>query len=253
MAAMKQAWVALLVPALLAAAVLLAACASPSPASRSKVASWEARYRDAALTQVTPEQLLREVNLRIDLIPAGRMGRARYRPMKPRYITIHSTQNYSGNAYNHALALKRGALRATKRKGGNRIGFLTWHFTTQDDVAIQHLPCREQGEHADFDGPGNNYSIGIEMCEHRGNDLALTIDKTARLTAYLMHTYGIPLNHVVPHYHWPRISPSIKDPHKNCPHFLMDGGRPGQTWQWFLRRVHLHHSRLISGPARSLG
>ena len=58
------------------------------------------------------------------------------------------------------LALKRGALRATKRKGGNRIGFLTWHFTVQDDIAIQHLPCREQGEHADFDGVGNNYKIG---------------------------------------------------------------------------------------------
>jgi N-acetylmuramoyl-L-alanine amidase len=91
------------------------------------------------------------------------------------------------------------------------------------------------------------------MCEHRGNDVGLTIDKTARLAAYLMYTYGIPLNHVVPHYHWPRISPYIKDPHKDCPHFLMDGGRPGGTWQWFLNRVNLHYNRLIPGPARNLG
>ncbi len=243
----------LLAPLVLLVAVIIAACSSPSPAGRSKIANWESRYNDAALGQVTPEQLLREVGVKTDLIPSGRVGRYKYRPMKPTYITIHSTQNYTGNAYNHALALKRGALRATKRKGGNRIGFLTWHFTVQDNVAIQHLPCREQGEHADFDGPGNNYSIGIEMCEHTGNDIGLTIDKTARLAAYLMYTYGIPLNHVVPHYHWPRISPSISQPHKNCPHFLMDGGRPGRTWQWFVNRVNLHYRRLVPGPAKSLG
>lgn len=198
-------------------------------------------------------QLLAECKVRTDLIPSGKVGRRYYRPMQPRYITIHSTQNYSGDAYQHALALKRGALKATKRKGGNRIGYLTWHFTVQDNIAIQHLPCREQGEHADFDGPGNNYSIGIEMCEHRGNDLAWTIDRTARLAAHLMYTYRIPLNHVVPHYHWPRISPSISQPHKDCPHFLLDNGRPGRTWQWFLGRVNMHYQRIIPGPAKSLG
>lgn len=250
---MKPAWAAFTLPVALAAVVIGAACTTPGGGRSARVAQWEARYHDARLGQVTPAQLLREVGLQVDLIPPGRVGRGRLRPMRPTYITIHSTQNYTGNAYNHALALKRGALRATRRPGGNRIGFLTWHFTVQDNVAIQHLPCREQGEHADFDGPGNNKSIGIEMCEHRGNDLALTIDKTARLTAYLMRAYGIPLNHVVPHYHWPRISPAIKDPHKNCPHFLLDNGRPGPTWQWFLRRVHFHHSRLLPEAARPLG
>ncbi|MDZ4287580.1 MAG: N-acetylmuramoyl-L-alanine amidase, partial [Prosthecobacter sp.] len=235
----------------LTAAMLLASCGSPGRSSR--IAQWESRYHDAVLTQVTPEQLLKEVNVRVDLIPPGRVGRYKYRPMSPTYVTIHSTQNYTGNAYNHALALKRGALRATKRPGGNRIGFLTWHFTVQDNLAIQHLPCREQGEHADFDGPGNNLSIGIEMCEHHGNDLAWTIDRTARLTAYLMYTYHIPLNHVVPHYHWPRISPYINDPHKDCPHFLLDRGRPGGTWQWYLNRVNFHYSRIVPGPTRALG
>lgn len=248
---MNPAFARLVTPALLMAAVIIAACATPT--NRSRIGQWESRYHDGQLGRVTPDQLLREVNLSVDLIPAGTAGRKIYRRMTPKYITIHSTQNYSGNAFNHALALRRGALKAPRRKGGNRIGYLTWHFTVQDNVAIQHLPCREQGEHADFDGPGNNTSIGIEMCEHRGNDIGLTIDKTARLAAYLMYTYGIPLNHLVPHYHWPRISPYIKDPHKNCPHFLMDGGRPRGTWQWFLNRVNLHYNRLIPGTARSLG
>ena len=241
-------------PALLLACVVIAlSCTSGKRGYGSGRASapWQSRYNDKLLRPVTPEQLLREVNVRVDLIPAGRVGRTWHRPMKPRYITIHSTQNYSGNAYNHALALKRGALRATRRPGGNRIGYLTWHFTVQDDVAIQHLPCREQGEHADFDGPGNNYSIGIEMCEHRGNDLALTIDKTARLAAYIAYVYQIPLSHVVPHYHWPRRGQN--PPNKNCPHFLLENGRPGSRWRWFLGRVQLHYKRIQPSPARSLG
>jgi N-acetylmuramoyl-L-alanine amidase len=219
---------------------------SCSTASSPRGSSWEARLGPVPVDRkLPPIAMLSEVNLKQDMIRSGTAGRKSFRPMSPRYITIHSTQNYTGDAYNHALALKRGALRATKRKGGNRIGFLTWHFTVQDNVAIQHLPTNEQGEHADFDGPGNNYSIGIEMCEHRGNDLAKTIDKTARLTAYLMYEHNLPISRVVPHYHWPRRGAS--PPNKNCPHFLLENGRPGRTWKWFLDRVEAHHSRLVAG------
>jgi len=208
---------------------------------------WEARLGPVPVERkLPPVFMLREVNLKQDMIQSGRVGRRYFRRMAPRYITIHSTQNYTGDAYAHALALKRGALKATKRRGGNRIGFLTWHFTVQDDIAIQHLPTNEQGEHADFDGPGNNYSIGIEMCEHRGNDLARTIDKTARLTAFLMYEHNIPLSNVVPHYHWPRRG--VSTPNKDCPHFLLENGRPGPTWRWFLGRVQAHYQRLIPGP-----
>ncbi|MFN7342022.1 MAG: N-acetylmuramoyl-L-alanine amidase family protein, partial [bacterium] len=110
--------------------------------------------------------------------------------MNPRYITIHSTQNYSAGAEQHSLALKRGALRAPKRPGGNRIGYLIWHFTVDQRMAIQHMPTSEQGEHADFDGPGNRYSIGIEMCEERGSNKQATVDRTAKLTAILMKKHG---------------------------------------------------------------
>ena len=162
--------------------------------------------------------------------------------MKPRYITIHSTQNYSAGADRHALALKRGALRSPKTRYGNRIGYLIWHFTVDEKVAIQHMPTNEQGEHADFHGAGNRLSIGIEMCEERGSNRSITIERTAKLTAVLMKTKGIPLKNVVPHYHWPRRGKSPE--HKNCPHFLLDNGRPGKKWQWFLGRVNYHYKRL---------
>lgn len=197
-------------------------------------------------TGKTPDQLYKEINLVKRYIQKGRHGRKVHRSMTPRYITVHSTQNYSGDAWDHARALENGKLRAPKRRGGNRIGYLTWHFTVQDNVAIQHLPVTEQGEHADFDGTGNRQSIGIEMCEHKGNSRTRTTERTAMLCASLMHKYNIPLRNVVPHYHWPRRGTS--KPHKNCPHFLMDNGRPGRKWSGFLRQVDGHYKRISKSP-----
>lgn len=183
--------------------------------------------------------MLREVNLKVDMVRSGAYGRKNARSMRPRYITIHSTQNYTAGADRHALALKRGALRT-----GQRPGYLIWHFTVEDGMAVQHMPTYEQGIHADFGGPGNSQSIGIEMCEHRGNSRSATTERTAKLTAVLMKKKGIPLKNVVPHYHWPRRGK--KPPNKNCPHFLMDNGRPGAKWREFLGRVNYYYRKLDS-------
>lgn len=192
---------------------------------------------------VPMSQMYREVNLKADMVKRGTHGRKVYRPMNPQYITIHATENPSANAAQHALALKNGALRSPKHPhGGNRIGYLIWHFTVDDHQAIQHMPIGEQGEHADFDGPGNRLSIGIEMCENRGSNLRTTIERTAKLTAILMKKNHIPLCNVVPHYHWPRHGKH--PPNKNCPHFLLDNGRPGAKWRWFLGRVNDYYQQL---------
>ncbi len=241
----------------LTAGVLLAsACSSSKSASydRSPAASAYGatasygNYRPVPSTpSKSPAALYREVNVHKSYIPKGRYGRKVRRRMRPRYITIHSTQNYSASAdaWRHAKALRTGRLRAHKRRGGNRIGYLTWHYTVDEDVAVQHLPTNEQGEHADFDGPGNNYSIAIEMCENRGNSRSATIERTAKLTAWLMHKYDIPLRKVVPHYHWRRkgLSPE----HKNCPHYLLDNGHPGAKWQWFLAKVNRYYKSITPG------
>jgi len=192
--------------------------------------------------KISTSGLTREVRLKVDMVSRGTHGRKVVRSMNPRYITIHSTQNYSAGAEQHSLALKRGALRATKRRGGNRIGYLIWHFTVDQGMAIQHMPTSEQGEHADFDGPGNRYSIGIEMCEQKGSNIRATIERTAKLTAILMKKHGIPIRNVVPHYHWPRRGANPRN--KDCPHFLMDRGRPGKKWRWFQGRVNDYFQRL---------
>jgi len=196
-----------------------------------------------------PSDLLRQVNLRKDLIPYGKHARKYRRHMNPRYITIHSTQNYSAqaDAMQHSLALKNGKLRAYKRKGGNRIGYLVWHYSIDEARVVQHLPDNEQGEHADFDGPGNNYSLGLEMCENRGNSRSATLDRTAKLAAYLMYKHNIPIQNIKAHYHWPRYG--LSKPHKNCPHFLMDNGRPGRKWEAFKGKINAYYKMITSSTS----
>jgi N-acetylmuramoyl-L-alanine amidase len=177
-----------------------------------------------------------ELGVAQNFIPPGKCGRSLHRSMLPSYITIHSTDNtaHSADARHHAGAMKSGL-----RGRHNRTGFLTWHFTVDDHSIYQSLPTTETGEHADYEGPGNRSSIGIEMCVNRGNDLPKTIDRTAQLTARLMRQYNIPLNHVVPHMHWRmiRFSDGRDLGYKQCPKILLDHGQLGTKWNAFLARV----------------
>jgi hypothetical protein len=156
---------------------------------------------------------------------------------------LESRYGSQGNPWQEGGEADESALHYdSQHRGGNRIGYLIWHFTVDQSLAIQHMPTSEQGEHADFGGPGNLYSIGIEMCEESGSDRRATIERTAKLTAVLMKKHGISLRNVVPHYHWPRRGKN--PPNKNCPHFLLDGGKPGRKWKWFLGRVNDYYQRL---------
>ena len=177
-----------------------------------------------------------ELNVTQDLVPAGKCGRSLHRSMRPTFITIHSTDNTarSADAWHHAQAMKKGL-----RGRHNRTGFLTWHFTVDDHSIYQSLPTNETGEHADYEGDGNRSSIGIEMCVNRGNNIALTIDRAAQLTARLIRQYNIPIDHVVPHMHWRmiRYSDHRNLGFKQCPRILLDHGRLGPRWSAFLAKV----------------
>lgn len=181
----------------------------------------------------------------VNLVPKGLYARKYHRSMTPKYITIHATENRSrgAGAYSHSQMLKSGALKGRH----NAIGYVAWHFTVDDHSTYQSLPTNERGEHADYDGPGNRSSIGIEMCENRGNDRARTIDRTARLVAWLMREHGIPLSHVVPHMHWRMIRHDDHRDlgHKKCPHFLLDQGRLGPKWHAFLSKVESYRRQML--------
>ena len=186
-----------------------------------------------------PPPAAAELNITQSIIPSDKCGRPLHRPMRPTFITIHSTDNTSrsANALNHALAMNKGL-----RGRHNRTGFLTWHFTVDDHSIYQTLPTNETGEHADYEGPGNRLSIGIEMCVNRGNDPGSTVDRTAKLTASLMRQYKIPLGNVVPHMHWHmiRYSDGRDLGFKQCPRLLLDGGRLGPKWSGFISKVSFY-------------
>ncbi len=165
-------------------------------------------------------QMRREINIKKMYMPEDSPLRRKSSDMSPRFITIHNTDNKNADAMQHARALNNGVLPCN------------WHFTVDPYVAIQHLPLDETGKHADRGGPGDKYSIGIEMCEKRGQSLAKTFDRAAKLAAWLMHEEGIPLRNVVPHYYWTG---------KRCPRHLLDNGRPGFKWSWFISRVDYYY------------
>ncbi len=128
----------------------------------------------------------------------------------------------------HARALNNGSFK-------NR----NWHFTVDRHMAVQHIPLNETAWHAGTNA-GNRNSMGIEMCESesRGNNHYRTWDRSAKLTALLMMRYKIRLRNVVPHYHWYG---------KACPGPLLDKGRPGRKWAWFVSRVDYYYRCLNNG------
>src|SRR5947208_14166191 len=89
-----------------------------------------------------------ELKITQSIIPPENCGRPLHRPMRPTFITIHSTDNKSrsADALHHALAMNKGL-----RSRHNRTGFLTWHFTVVDHSIYQSLPTNESAQHAIYE------------------------------------------------------------------------------------------------------
>ena len=185
----------------------------------------------------TPALHSTRVSVIQELVPQGQYARRQPQSMSPKYITIHSTQSYGrgANARSHAMGQKNGAFKGPN----NKVGYRSWHFTVDDHSIYQSLPATEQGQHADYEGPGNKTSIGIEMCQNSDGNWSKTLDNAARLTADLMRQYNIPISNVVPHMHWRmiRYSDGRDLGYKACPLPLLDHGKLGAKWQSFLRLV----------------
>lgn len=215
------------------AGVILASCSNtPSGAPGGQPPMVSLPQSGVPVISRSKDTLKKEINIAQDFVPSGHYCRWKTTSMTPRYITIHSTQNRHADAWNHSTALKNGRIK------GGIIGYLSWHYTVDQSWAVQHLPLNETGHHAEYGyKSGNLYSIGIEMCENRGASLRMTYDRTAKLAAWLMKEHNIPLRNVVAHHFWTG---------KDCPQPLMERGRPGFKWAWFLSRVDYYY-RCING------
>lgn len=135
--------------------------------------------------------------------------------MKPKYITIHETDNYSDGA--NALAHAR-----LQERGNNRVA--SWHYTCGSDGIYQSIPDYEIAFHAgDGHGPGNMESIAIEICVNQDGDFNKAKANAVELIRHLMQKHGIPIERVVPHQKWSG---------KNCPRQILKSG-----WSAFVLEI----------------
>ncbi len=139
-----------------------------------------------------------------NIIPKGKANRPG-KAMIPLYITIHETGNYSAGAKSHGNYLK------------NTTAKVSWHYTVDDNCAVQHLPTSETAYHAGdgANGRGNTKSIGIEICVNADGDFSKACENTAELVRKLMKAHNIPIENVVQHNRWNG---------KNCPQRLRQSG-----------------------------
>ena len=142
-----------------------------------------------------------------------------------KYIVIHETANPSrgADARRHAAYLQSGGE-----------GRTAWHYTVDDTCAYHHIPDDEIAFHAG-DGQkkngGNQCGIGIELCVNSDGNFEKTFDNAARLTAYLLDTYGLKTRDIKQHADFMK---------KNCPQTIRDDGR----WEEFVRKVKKYQSEL---------
>ena len=107
----------------------------------------------------------------VDIIPKGRKRRPGI-AMVPKYITIHNTGCDKVPADN----FRRVQLDPNQDKE------VSWHFTVDERMIIQHLPITEVAWHAG-NRNGNYTSFGIETCERDGAE-EVVIKFVAELLKY---------------------------------------------------------------------
>ena len=152
--------------------------------------------------------------------------------MTPEFVVIHNAgTNGNPSAENLNSAMKKNQEQKS------------WHFSVDENGAVQGLPINRNGWHAGDggDGDGNRKGIAIEICRDMYDDGSNTykltkgiaderFDKTkdngALLAAIILNKYGWDISHVKKHQ-------DFMD--KYCPHHILNDG-----WDRFLELVQSH-------------
>lgn len=146
----------------------------------------------------------------------------RVRPGKKlnlKYITIHSTGNPSSTASSERKWLDN----TTNNRDAS------WNLCIDEKECIEAIPLDEVSWHA---GSGNNYSIGIEICE--SGNRAVTLDRAAQLTAGLLRKYNMNISHLKRHYDWTN---------KSCPAIMMSNN--WKVWNEFKDTVKSYMDKKV--------
>lgn len=152
--------------------------------------------------------------------------------MTPEFVVIHNAgTNGNPSAENLNNAMKKNQEQKS------------WHFSVDENGAVQGLPINRNGWHAGDggDGVGNRKGIAIEICRDMYDDGSNTYkltkgtsderfdkakDNGALLAAIILNKYGWDISHVKKHQ-------DFMD--KYCPHHILNDG-----WDRFLELVQSH-------------
>lgn len=120
----------------------------------------------------------------VDTLPISNKRPGNKRKIK--YIVVHNTANENSTAQNERDYLSNP----------NNTASTSWNIVVDDAEIIEAIPVTEVAFHAG-NGLGNQYGIGIEICE--SGDIKQAEEQAIRLIAYLMKTYNIPIENVKTH------------------------------------------------------
>ncbi len=159
--------------------------------------------------EVVAEEVQKRVGIpyQVDHIPQSSKRPKVHRKIK--YIVIHNTANPASTAKNERDYLTNPVNTSNT----------SWHIVVDEKEMIEAIPLTEVAHHAGTTD-GNEYGIGIEICESGNYEQAE--EHAVKLVAYLMKYYKIPLSRVTTHQDFSG---------KPCPRLLID------RWDDFLRRV----------------
>lgn len=128
------------------------------------------------------------------------------------YITVHNTANPDSSARDERAWLDNK----------NNTSTTGWHIVVDEFEAIEAIPLSEIAYHAGDgkNGPGNNKSIGIEICE--SGNYAKAEQNAIELIASILIERNWGTDRVKPHKHWSG---------KQCPRIIL------QYWDDFIKRI----------------
>lgn len=133
------------------------------------------------------------MNINVQHIPkTTAFNRRPGKVMNPEYLTIHSTANLKSTAQNERDWLTNPSNTRTA----------SWHLVVDDKQVIEAIPQNEIAWHAGDgkNGPGNNKSISIEICE--SGDREKTIKNAVKLSAQILREKGWGIERLRRHYDW---------------------------------------------------
>lgn len=157
-----------------------------------------------------------ELPYTVDHISVDSTGKRTLIPMKPEYLTIHSTANLDSDAWGERSYLLNP----------ENTSDTAFHIVVDYKEAIEVIPLDEVAYHCG-NLAGNKVTVGIEICE--SGDREKTLQNAIKVASDFLNARGWTIAKLRRHKDW-----AIKE----CPRiFTTHQASPHHTWEWFIGEI----------------